>query len=147
MLLLCGCVPAVVMTSTYIDKREESGEPGQAYSPASDQAQTDQRPLLTTKNYRDPTGGGQESTQVYRATLDQVWAAALKALSQLKASVSNSTRAPAGGEIEGRWVGGQPLTLRVEQIDANATRVKIRVGPSGDRQAEDSIQAGIRENL
>jgi hypothetical protein len=147
MLLLCGCVPAVVMTSTYADKREESEGPAQRYSASGDQAQTDQRPLLTTKNYKDPTGGGQESTQVYRATLDQVWVAALKALSQLKASVTSRTRDQAGGEIAGRLVEGQPLALRVEQIDPNATRVKIRVGPSGDRQAEDAIQAGIRGNL
>ena len=105
-LLLCGCVPAVVMTSTYVDKRDQSEEPAQVSSASADQTQTDQRPLLTTKNYRDPAGGGQESTQVYRATLDQVWAAALKALTQLKASVTNSTRDQAGGEIAGRWVGG-----------------------------------------
>ena len=70
-----------------------------------------------------------------------------KALSQLKASVTSNTRNQAGGEIEGRWVGGQPLAMHVEQIDANSIRVKIRVGQSGDRMAEDAIQAGIRENL
>ena len=147
MLLLCGCVPAVVMTSTYIDKREQADEPAQRSSPAADQTQADDRPLLTTKNYRDPTGAGQDSTQVYRATLDQVWGAALKALSQLQASVTSNTRNQAGGEIAGRWVGGQPLAMHVEQIDANSIRVKIRVGQSGDRMAEDAIQAGIRENL
>jgi hypothetical protein len=135
------------MTSTYIDKREQSEEPAQVYSTSSDQTQNDERPLLTTKDYRDSAGGGPESTQVYRATLDQVWVAALKALRQLKASVTSSTRDPAGGEIEGRWVGGQPLAMRVDQIDANSIRVTIRVGQSGDRQAEDAIQAGIRENL
>jgi hypothetical protein len=135
------------MTSTYIDKREQSAEPAQLSSPTSDQTQTDQTPLLTTKNYRGPTGGGQESTQVYRATLDQVWGAALKALSQLKASVTSNTRNQAGGEIEGRWVGGQPLAMHVDQIDANSIRVKIQVGQFGDRKAEDAIQAGIRENL
>ena len=132
------------MTSTYIDKKEQSEEPAQRYSQSSDQTQADQAPLLTTKNYRGPT---EESAQVYRATLDQVWVAASKALSQLKASVTNSTRAPAGGEIEGRWVGGQPLTLHVEQIEATSIRVKVRVGQFGDRKAEDAIQAGIRENL
>ena len=146
-LLLCGCVPAVVMTGTYIDKREHSEGPAPLSSPTSAQTQTDERPLLTTKNYRDPTGGGPESTQVYRATLDQVWGAALKALSELKASVTSNTRNQAGGEIEGRWVGGQPLAMHVEQIDATSIRVKIRVGQSGDRKAEEAIQAGIRENL
>lgn len=135
------------MTGTYIDKKEQPEEPAQRYSPSSDQTQTDQTPLLTTKNYRGPTGGGQESTQVYRATLDQVWMAALKALSQLKANVTSDTRNQAGGEIEGRWVGDQPLAMHVEQIDANSVRVRVRVGQSGDRKAEDSIQAGIRENL
>lgn len=135
------------MTSTYMDKREQSGEPAQVYSPSSNQAQADERPLLTTKDYRDPSEGGQESTQVYRATLNQVWAAALKALSQLKASVTNSTLDQTGGEIEGRWVGGQPLAMHVDQADANSIRVKVRVGQFGDRKAEDAIQAGIRENL
>ena len=135
------------MTGTYIEKREQSEEPAQVYSTSSDQTQTDQRPLLTTKNYKDPTGAGQESTQVYRATLDQVWVAALKALSQFKAGVTSSTRDQAGGEIEGRWIGGQPLAMRVDQIDANSIRVKIRVGQVGDRKAEDAIQAEIRENL
>jgi len=147
MLLLCGCVPAVVMTSTYVDKRDQSEELAPVSSSAADQTQTDQRPLLTTKNYRDPAGGGQESTQVYRATLDQVWAAALKALTQLKASVTSRTRDQAGGEIAGRWVEGQPLAMRVDQTDANSIRVKVRVGQSGDRKAEEAIQAGIRENL
>jgi hypothetical protein len=135
------------MTSTYVDKREQSEEPTQRYSPSSDQTQTDQRPLLTTKNYRDPAGGGQDATQVYRATLDQVWVAALKALSQLQASVTSSTRDQAGGDIEGRWVGGQPLAMRVDQADGQSIRVKVRVGQSGDRTAEDAIQAKIRENL
>jgi hypothetical protein len=147
MLVLCGCVPAVVMTSTYVDKREPSGEPAPASSPAADQAQTDQGPLLTTKNYRDPAGGGPESTQVYRATFDQVWAAAVKALTQLRASVISRTRDQAGGEIAGRLVEGQPLAMRVDQTDANSIRVTVRVGQSGDRQAEDAIQARIRENL
>lgn len=147
MLLVCGCVPAAVMTGTYIDKREQSAEPAPRSSPSSDQTPTDQTPLLTTKNYKGPTEGGQESTQVYRATLDQVWVAALKALSHLKASVTSNTRGQAGGEIEGRWVGGQPLAMHVEQIDARSIRVKIRVGQIGDRKAEDAIHAGIRENL
>jgi len=146
-LLLCGCVPAVVMTGTYMDKRDQAGEPAQVASPASDPTQVDERPLLTTKNYRDPTEGGQGSTQAYRATLDQVWAAALKALTQLKASVTSRTRDQAGGEIAGRWVEGQPLAMRVDQTDANSIRVKVRVGQSGDRRAEDAIQAGIRDNL
>jgi hypothetical protein len=135
------------MTSTYVDKRDQSDEPAQVDSTSSDQTQNDERPLLTTKNYRDPAGGGQESTQVYRATLDQVWVAVLRALSQLKVSVTNSTRGPTGGEIEGRWVGGQPLAMRVDQTDATSVRVKIRVGQSGDQTAEDAIQAGIREHL
>jgi hypothetical protein len=147
MLVLCGCVPAVVMTSTYADKRDQSGEPAPAASPAADQAQTDQQPLLTTKNYRDPAGGGPESTQVYRATFDQVWAAAVKALTQLRASVTSRTRDQARGEIAGRLVEGQSLALRVDQTDAQAIRVTVRVGESGDRQAEDAIQARIRENL
>jgi hypothetical protein len=137
----------VALTSAAIDKRDRSEESAPLYSPSSDPAQTDDTPLLTTKHYRDPTGGGQESTQVYRATLDQVWVAALKTLSQLKANVTSNTRNQAGGEIEGQWVGGQPLAMHVDQIDANSIQVRIRVGQVGDRQAEDAIHAGIRENL
>jgi hypothetical protein len=37
--------------------------------------------------------------------------------------------------------------MRVDQTDANSIRVKVRVGQSGDRRAEDAIQAGIRDNL
>ena len=98
-LLLCGCVPAVVITSTYIDKRNQSEEPAQLYAPSSDQTQADHGPLLATKNYKGPAEGGQESTQVYDATFDQVWVAALKALTQLKASVTDGTRDQAGGKI------------------------------------------------
>lgn len=145
--LLCGCVPAVVMTSTYVDKKEQSDELAPRSSPSAGQSQSDQAPLLTTKNYRGPTGAGQESSQVYRATLDQVCVAALKALSQLKASVTSDTRNQAGREIEGRWVGSEPLAMHVEQIDANSVRVTVRVGQFGDRKAQDAIQAGIRENL
>lgn len=105
-LSLGGCVPAAVMTGTYIDKTTHAETPAPLASPSADQSQTDARPLLTTKNYRDPTEGGQGSTQVYRATLDQVWAAALKALSQLRANVTSSTRKQVGGEIEGQWGGG-----------------------------------------
>lgn len=135
------------MTGVYIDNKDHAEEPAQRSSPSFDQTQVDQAPLLTTKNYTGPTGGGQESTQVYRGTLDQVWAAALKALTQLKASVTRSTREQAGGLIEGRWVGGQPLAMHVDQINAGSIRVKVRVGQSGDRKAEDAIQDGIRENL
>ena len=135
------------MSKTYIENREQSGESAQVYSLSSDQTQTDQRPLLTTKDYRDATGGGQESTQVYRATLDQVWVAARTALSQLHANVTSNTRKQVGGEIEGQLVGGQPLALHVEQIDAHSIRVTIRVGPVGDRKAEDAIHAAIRGNL
>lgn len=135
------------MTGVYIDNKRHSEEPAQRSSPSSDQTQADQAPLLTTKNYKGPTGEGQESTQVYRGTLDQVWAAALKTLNQLEASVTSNTRNQAGGLIEGRWAGGQPLAVHVDQIDASSIRVKVRVGQSGDRKAEDAVQAGIRENL
>mgnify|MGYP001767678186 CR=1 FL=1 len=145
--LMCGCVPAVVMTGTYVDKKDQSGEAAPLASPSSVPTQADERPLLTTKNYRDSAEGGHGSTQVYRATLDQVWAAALKTLTQLKAIVTSCTRDQAGGEIAGRWVGGQSLEMHVDQIDANSIRVTVRVGPSGDRKAEDAIQAGIGENL
>ena len=145
--VLCGCVPAVVMTSTYIEKKEQPGAPADMPSPSSDQSQTDQRPLLTTKNYKDPVAGVPESVQIYRATFDQVWMAVLKALGRLEASVTSSTREQASGEIEGRSVGGQPFRLRLDRSDAHSMRVKIRVGQFGDRKAEDSIQAAIRENL
>jgi hypothetical protein len=135
------------MTGTYLDKRDQAGEPAQVYAPSSDQTEADERPLLTTRNYRDPTEGGQGSTQVYRTTLDQVWVAALKALTQLQANVTSNSRGQTGGEIGGRWVGGQPLAMHVDQADANSIRVKVRVGQFGDRKAEDVIQAGIRENL
>jgi hypothetical protein len=103
--LLCGCVPAVVVTGAYLDKRDQAGEPAQVYAPSSGQTQAD-RPLLTTKNYRDPTEGGQGSTQVYRATLDQVWVAALKALSQLQANVTSNTRGQTGGRSRDGGSGG-----------------------------------------
>jgi hypothetical protein len=114
---------------------------------SASQVPLDQTPLLTTKNYTDTTAEARESTQVYRATLDQVWAAALKALGELKANVTNSNRSGAGGEIEGWWGEGQPLKMYVDQTGANSIRVKIRVGQSGDPGVENVIYAKISENL
>jgi len=146
-LLLAGCAPAVMLTRNYIDNKEGSGDPAQVYAASPAQVPPDQAPLLTTKNYRNATGEARESAQVYRATLDQVWVAALKALSQLKASVTNSTRGSGSGEIEALWVGGRPLAMYVDQMGAETIRVKIRVGQFGDTEAENAIQARIGANL
>jgi len=100
-------------------------------------------PLLTTKNYKGPPEWARVH-QVYRATLDQVWVAALKALSQLKASVTNETRNQAA--VRSRTVGrGQPLAMHVEQIDANSIR-SCPVGNSGTGRPR-MPSSRIRENL
>ena len=146
-LLLAGCAPAVLLTRNYVDNRDEADDPSQVYPVSANRAPQDQTPLLTTKNYKDTAETAQESTQVYRATLDQVWAAALKALGELKASVVSSTRDGVGGEIEGIWVEGQLFTMYVDQTGTSSIRVKIRVGQFGNPGAENAIYAKISENL
>ena len=146
-LLLAGCAPAVMLTKNYIDNREEADNPSQAYPVSSVQVPPDQTPLLTTKDFKGTTEEVRESSQVNRATLDQVWIAALKALGDLRASVTTSNRSSVGGEIEGRWVGGQPLAMYLDQMGAGTIRVKIRVGQFGDQEAESTIQARIGKNL
>ncbi len=146
-LLLAGCAPAVMMTVSYVDNKDEPRDSIQFYSVSGNQAPLDQTPLLTTKNYRHVTGQTPGSTRVYRAGLDQVWNAALKALGALNASVTSRTRDQTGGEIQGWWVGGQPLTMRLDRAGTDSIRVTIQVGQFGNEEAQNAISTKINENL
>jgi len=142
--LLIGCAPAVLLTRNYVDNREESGDPSRVYPVSSGQVPPDQTPLLTTRNYTEARAG---NVQAYPGTLDQVWSAALAALNHLQVGVTSSVRDTAGGDIKGWWAGGKPLEMHVDQAGEGMITVKIRVGPLGDREAEDVIYAGISDTL
>jgi uncharacterized lipoprotein len=89
-----------------------------------------------------------ESSQVHAGTYDQVWNAALSALTQMNIAVVDSKRDALGGEIKARQTADNAeVDLRVEPIERNTTRVRVRVGPAGDQPASEQIQRGIDTTL
>jgi hypothetical protein len=105
----------------------------------------------------DPTAGrggpalaarAGETSAVYPGTYGDVWEAALTALNELEIAVVTTTRDALGGEIEARRAADDvEVALKVEPVERNRTRVRIRIGAAGDPAASEQIQRRISTAL
>jgi hypothetical protein len=89
-----------------------------------------------------------EASQTYPGGFDQVWNASLNAVRDMNFEVVDTKRDALGGEIKARRpVGNDDVTVKVESVGSDSTRVKIRVGVFGDEEESRRIQQRISTTL
>jgi hypothetical protein len=89
-----------------------------------------------------------EASQTYPGGFDQVWNASLNAMRDMNFEVVDTTRDSLGGEIKARRpVNNDEVTLKVEPVGSDSTRVKVRVGVMGDEDESKRIQQRISTTL
>lgn len=94
-----------------------------------------------------PTWTG-ESSRVQVGSYEQVWQAALAALDGMQIAVIDARRDALGGQVSARRSSDSAeVILKIEPVERSLTRVKVRVGPSGDAPASEQIQQDIESRL
>lgn len=89
-----------------------------------------------------------ESSQIHSGTYERVWDAALAALAQIDMPVVDARRDALGGQIRARRAADEAdVTVKVEPVERSATRVKVRVGATGDQAAAEQVQRDIDTTL
>jgi hypothetical protein len=89
-----------------------------------------------------------EASETHPGGFDQVWTASLNAMRDMNFEVVDSTRDSLGGEIKARRpVDNDEVTLKVEPVGSDSTRVKVRVGVMGDEDESKRIQQRISTTL
>jgi hypothetical protein len=74
-----------------------------------------------------------QATQTLHGGYEQVWDSSLNALQQMDLEVLGSERDALGGTIEARRAGEtERVTVKVEPVDRDTTRVGVRVGVLGN---------------
>jgi uncharacterized lipoprotein len=89
-----------------------------------------------------------EASQVHAGSYDQVWNGSLNALRQMNMTVVDTKRDALGGEIKARRAAdNKDVTVKVEPVDRDSTRVKVRVGTIGDEEESRLIHQRISTAL
>ncbi len=89
-----------------------------------------------------------EASQTHAGSFDQVWNATMNALNQMNIKVVRSTRDALGGEIDAkRAADNQDVTVKVQPVDRDSTRVSVRVGVLGNEADSKRIQQVISTTL
>ena len=84
-----------------------------------------------------------EHSRVHAGAYERVWSASVSALTQMNIRVIKSEKDALSGAIWARRADDTSVQLRLEPTGTDTTRVKIRIGTFGDRDASEAIQARI----
>lgn len=79
----------------------------------------------------------------YPYDLDQTWNASLTALDRLEIQITESKKDSLGGRIAGKWEDKKPVVVKVKNKGLGVTKVGVRVGQFGDRDASQRIHETI----
>lgn len=80
-------------------------------------------------------------------TVTQAKDATLAAFNELDIATTKQKVDNLGGTIKGKTVRGKTVTVDVEPVSSDITKIEIRVGVFGDRAASERIADAIKQNL
>jgi hypothetical protein len=86
-------------------------------------------------------------TAIFEAPFEETWNAAEKTFERHGVKTELSQRELGSGKLAGEDFRGRPVTLTFEYIAPEQTRVVIRVGHLGDKDASVALKEGIRNIL
>jgi len=81
------------------------------------------------------------------ADIDTVYAAAKKTLDDLEVTLVEDSKDALTAEIVARDAENRKITIKLNSVTEQATKLSIRVGAFGDETASRRIYNGIRDNL
>lgn len=89
-----------------------------------------------------------EASRAMNGGFEQVWNSTLSATRQMNLQVLNTQRDALGGTIEAKSTAdGDNVTIKVEPVDSDTTRVKVRVGVLGDEEESRRILQQIETRV
>lgn len=86
-------------------------------------------------------------TVIYEAPYMETWKACLKAVDEMGLHLLKSAHDLTAGTIEAKRADGKDVQIKVEYKSSKETRVDIRVGIFGDKEASNIIKEKIRQVL
>jgi pyruvate/2-oxoglutarate/acetoin dehydrogenase E1 component len=81
------------------------------------------------------------------ADIDTIYAAAKKTLDDLEVTLVEDSKDALTAEIVARDAENRKITIKLNSVTEQATKLSIRVGAFGDETASRRIYNGIRDNL
>ncbi len=87
-----------------------------------------------------------KETEIQHASIDRTWTATRTTIKQMGLQVEKENKAADGYTVDAKRPDGTPVTVTGEP-DGRNTRVTVRVGTMGDRQASEDIQRRIASHL
>lgn len=88
-----------------------------------------------------------EAAKRYPRKVPQVYRAALTALKELGATITEKLEGDEVASIKGRTAGGDELTMRMKREDQGVTLVKLRVGLLGNRDYSQMVFSRMDRKL
>jgi len=86
-------------------------------------------------------------TVIYEAPYMETWEASLTAVQEMGLRIIKSAHDLTTGTIEAKRIDNKSVTIRVEYKSSKETKVGIRVGIFGDKEASNVIKEKIRRVL
>ncbi len=88
-----------------------------------------------------------ESKRDYPVPHEKAWQASQEALKELEMPVFSTTKDKLKGVLKARRADGQAVQIKVNRVDENITRIRVRVGKFGDKDASVRIHEAIAKKL
>ena len=85
--------------------------------------------------------------RTYDVDMEKAYAAAVKAVSQLKLSTESKTHDAFNGIIKGKMADGKSFQIKLKRLAENVTEMSVRIGTFGNRDTSEAIHDKILSNL
>jgi hypothetical protein len=86
-------------------------------------------------------------TQDVSVSMDKSAAAARKAMGAMELSVTRETKKDEVIQLIGEYSDGRQVWIDIHRVTAGTSRIEVRVGATGDKEAAEKIMAKIQRYL
>ena len=86
-------------------------------------------------------------TKDYSSSADEVHEAVVKGLKKLKLPVMNDVNDRLSAKVTSEFSDGKNVVINIDALTEKTSRLKIRVGPFGDKRASELILSSIEKYL
>lgn len=88
-----------------------------------------------------------ESRRDYSVPYERAWQASQDSLKELEMPVFSTTKDKLKGILKARRADGKKIEVRVRSVNETTTRVTIRIGQFGDKEASERVHQVIAKKL
>ena len=85
--------------------------------------------------------------RTYDVNIEKAWAAAVKAVDDLKLTTESTAHDAFSGTIKGKMADGKSFEINLKRLAENSTEIGVRLGTFGDQAKSEAIHDKILSNL